>query len=75
MFYKLQYNIGDDPVPHQRFFHALTPDTATSMFEATCEDGSLTGEHVTLLSVEPLFVEENPPPVMQQSERLDGQIG
>ncbi len=59
MFYKLQYNIEDDPKPHHRYYSALSPDIAASMFEATCEDGSLTGEHVTLLSIEPLSTRGN----------------
>ena len=53
MIYKLEYQLADDPKPHQRYYTALTPDTAEAMFEATCSDGTLTGENVTLLSIEP----------------------
>ena len=51
MIYKFQYHINDDPTPHHRLYTALTEDTATAMFEATCDDGSLSGEHVTLISI------------------------
>ena len=51
MIYKLEYQFNDDPSPHQRYYTALSPDIATAMFEATCEDGSLSGERVTLLSI------------------------
>ena len=52
MFYKLQYHISDDPKPHQRYYNALSSEVATEMFKATCDGGSLTGENVTLISVE-----------------------
>ena len=54
MIYKMEYQLEDDPSPHKRFYNALTSDTALSMFEQTCEEGSLTGLNVQLLSVEML---------------------
>ena len=55
MIYKLEYQLEDDPVPHHRYYTALTADTAACMFEATCDDGTLSGyKNITLLSVEPL---------------------
>jgi hypothetical protein len=59
MIYKLEYQLEDDPQPHQRYYTALTPDTAEAMFEATCSDGSLTGESVILLSIEPFATLRN----------------
>jgi len=55
MIYKLEYQLEDDSKPHQRYYTALTPDTATAMFEATCSDGTLSGyQNITLLSIEPI---------------------
>lgn len=54
MIYKLEYQVEGDPSTHKRFYKALTSDTALSMFEETCLEGSLTGQHVRLLSVQPL---------------------
>lgn len=76
MFYKLQYNISDDPHPHQRYYNALSPEVAACMFEATCEDGSLTGENVTLISVEPLFTADGPDSTdLTPCEGFNEQIG
>tara|TARA_R100000808_G_scaffold24269_1_gene55490 strand:+ start:19072 stop:19281 length:210 start_codon:yes stop_codon:yes gene_type:complete len=63
MIYKLEYQFNDDPSPHQRYYTALSPDIATAMFEATCEDGSLSGESVTLLSVEEVAAQLPPEPI------------
>ena len=57
MIYKMEYQLEDDPSPHKRFYNALTSDTALSMFEQTCEEGSLTGQNVQLLSVK--AIEDN----------------
>jgi hypothetical protein len=57
MIYKMEYQVEDDPSPHKRFYNALNPDTALSMFEQTCEEGSLTGQHVELISVK--AIEDN----------------
>ena len=50
MIYKFEYQVDSDPKPHHRYYNALDESTATSMFEATCEQ-SLTGESVVLLTV------------------------
>jgi len=56
MIYKFEYQVESDPTPHCRFYNALDSDTATSMFEGTCEQ-SLTGENVVLLSVKEVMSE------------------
>ena len=50
MIYKFEYQLDSDPKPHHRYYNALDESTATSMFEATCEQ-SLTGESVVLIAV------------------------
>ena len=68
MIYKLEYQLEDDPCPHERYYNALTPDIATAMFEATCSDGTLTGyQNITLLSVNPLS--NDPEDSSSQSEQ------
>jgi hypothetical protein len=58
MIYKFSYQTESDPKPHLRYYNALDSDTASYMFEGTCEE-TLYGENVVLLQVEEILDEKD----------------
>lgn len=51
MMYKIEYKYENDKYLHNRFYSALDPSTAKAMFEATCDEGTLSGCSVKIIDV------------------------
>tara|TARA_Y100000310_G_C20516734_1_gene731552 strand:- start:474 stop:680 length:207 start_codon:yes stop_codon:yes gene_type:complete len=49
--YKIEYRYENDKYLHNRFYSALNLSTAKAMFEATCDEGSLSGCNVKIIDV------------------------
>ena len=51
MTYQITYTLEGQETAHCRWYRALDAATAVEMFKATCENGSLTGEHPKVKAV------------------------
>ena len=49
--YRFKYKVDNDDKVHYRYYSALDEGTASSMFEETCRNGSLTGSSVHVIDV------------------------
>ena len=58
MIYKVFYKYEEDEKPHFRFYNALSSSVARSMFQETCDHGSLKGADIKLINVRKINSEE-----------------